>query len=1048
MASTPDTLGHYKVQRVLGQGAMGVVYEGFDARLHRRVAIKTIQKADFGDWSAREFSSRFLREAQAVARLNHPNIVQVYDFGEDEKRAFIVMEFIDGKDLKTHFEQSGRFELRNALRIMCQLLDALDFAHQAGVVHRDIKPANVMLDGQSRTKLTDFGVARFTDEDRAGIDSTQVGTIVGTPAYMSPEQVLGQKIDGRSDIFSAGVLLYEFLTGKKPFEGGAFTLAKMIIEADPPPPSSLERSIAPELDQIITRTMAKNPDHRFATAREAAAAIRSYMTRGSLPAFDDDSTVLGPGAVTSGKHPPFPRPDEPSKPVARIQQGQPQSSEADLEFWRSIRDSDDHEDLELYVRRFPDGIYVGLAKRKMAKLRRIGPGSTEEDSGLRSGKFDEEYWRSIKDSEDPDDWELYLTKFPEGTFAELAKRRLAKLRRGISDTGGLGSAARSRPDPRTPGLKPDPYVTSSEAAWRARRTAEDEARRDVEWRSEEQAHRVAEEATRDALLRQEAEANRPREVEARSKREAEEISRREAEEIARREVAELDARELARQQGETAQQEAEQKTRREAEAKAQREAEERARREAEEAATREETAKREAAALAARELHRQQAEIAKQEAEEMARHEAQANAKREAEEMATREAAALAALEVAHQQAEAARQEAEQRARREAESKAQREAEEKARREAEEAARREAEEKAGREAAALAALALARQKAEAAKREAEEKARREAEAEREAEEAAKRAAEAKARHEGEERVKREEQELAKRQAKESAARELGRRQAEAAKLAAEETARRDAQARANREPARVRRDIDDEDRVPQQQPERATRRPLLVGVVLVALAAGAGGVYFAMQKPAHLTVEQPAPQPRQPTATDKLEQPIGKAAVAPIPKSDSESPANAPAPEKPEIVTVPRLPGQTPEPTARADDRLKRDSDKKRREAEEKSTREAAADKAKRDVEQQQALDARRAQTERANREAEQRQNASELAKREAEEAARDSEKRKVQEELRRVQAELRARTEDLNRQKLEADRQKADTERPKSEAEKPRLRIVVPPAM
>src|SRR5213083_3485470 len=183
------TLGRYNLERTLGKGAMGVVYEGVDPRLGRRVAIKTILKSHLDEDTGKDFAMRFVREAQAVARLNHPNIVQVYDFGEEGDIAYLVMEFIRGDELKSSLATGGQFDRKECVRIMCELLDALDFAHEAGVVHRDIKPANVMLDRQGRTKLTDFGVARVTDSDRTHVERTQAGEIVGTPAYMSPEQV-------------------------------------------------------------------------------------------------------------------------------------------------------------------------------------------------------------------------------------------------------------------------------------------------------------------------------------------------------------------------------------------------------------------------------------------------------------------------------------------------------------------------------------------------------------------------------------------------------------------------------------------------------------------------------------------------------------------------------------------------------------------------------------------------------------------------------------------------------------------------------------------
>src|SRR6266704_2297477 len=278
MAAAPDlkTLGRYNIERTLGKGAMGVVYEGVDPRLGRRVAIKTILISQLDEETAKDFSMRFVREAHAVARLNHPNIVQVYDFGEEGDIAYLVMEFIKGKELKTFFDANERFDLKEAVRIMAELCDALDFAHNAGIVHRDIKPANVMLDAQARTKLTDFGVARLTDSDKTSVERTQAGTMVGTPAYMSPEQCKGQRIDRRTDIFSAGIILYQFLTGQKPFagEGGFFTVQKRIVEEEPPTPSSLNVEVSPEFDRVVAKALAKNPDTRFQTAREFARALQ------------------------------------------------------------------------------------------------------------------------------------------------------------------------------------------------------------------------------------------------------------------------------------------------------------------------------------------------------------------------------------------------------------------------------------------------------------------------------------------------------------------------------------------------------------------------------------------------------------------------------------------------------------------------------------------------------------------------------------------------------------------------------------------------------
>src|SRR5882672_4945322 len=331
----PATLGRYQIERILGKGAMGVVYEALDPKLNRKVAIKTILVSQLDEETAKDFSRRFVREAHAVARLNHPNIVQVYDFGEEGGVAYLVMEFIRGSELKSALASGRVFDRRQCVRIMCELLDAHDYAHEAGVVHRDIKPANVMLDSQGRAKLTDFGVARITDADRTGAERTLAGTVVGTPAYMSPEQIEGQRVDRRSDIFSAGIILYQFLTGQKPFAGeGAWTVARKIIQEDPPMPSSLNVAVPREYDRVVARALAKNPEGRFPTAREFAQALRGAAEGQRAIEEAAAATVV----VPLRKHAEAPRP----------------AGEMELEFWRSIKESEDASDYELYLKQFPE----------------------------------------------------------------------------------------------------------------------------------------------------------------------------------------------------------------------------------------------------------------------------------------------------------------------------------------------------------------------------------------------------------------------------------------------------------------------------------------------------------------------------------------------------------------------------------------------------------------------------------------------------------------------------------------------------------------------
>jgi serine/threonine-protein kinase len=346
----PQTLGRYQIKGVLGKGAMGLVYDGLDPGLNRRVAIKTILVKQLDEETARMYSKRFEREVRAVARLNHRNIVQVYDFGSEGEMAFIVMEYIQGKELKDYFDAGERFDVATAFRLMTELLGALEFAHEAGIIHRDIKPANIMVDAEGRAKLTDFGVARVTDPGGEQGEATQTGAVVGTPAYMSPEQIQGQPIDHRTDIFSAGIIFYQFLTGQKPFEGTQWALAKKIIQDDPAKPSTIVR-VPPEIDRVVARALAKDPDHRFQSAGSFAAALKRILE--GKPPEDPNEQFIAP--------PPPPAPAPAPKP-------QRQGTEAEMEFWREVKDSDDPEEIELYIEQFPQGVYVELARRKIAEL--------------------------------------------------------------------------------------------------------------------------------------------------------------------------------------------------------------------------------------------------------------------------------------------------------------------------------------------------------------------------------------------------------------------------------------------------------------------------------------------------------------------------------------------------------------------------------------------------------------------------------------------------------------------------------------------------------
>ncbi len=290
--------GRYDIVRTLGKGAMGMVYEGRDSVLQRRVAIKTIIVENLDSRSAEEYEARFRTEALAAARLLHPNIVPVFDFGRHDDIAFLVMQFIEGDDLKLHIDRGDRFSPPKAVAMVLDLLSALDHAHENNIVHRDIKPANMLIE-KGRVKLTDFGVARIQDPDAA--NKTQVGAGgIGTPRYMSPEQAQGQRVDARSDLFSAGIVLYELLAGVRPFDGdNPFSIIHQIVSATPPPPTYHNPRLPQAIDVVMSRALAKNRDERFSSAREFAVALKAA----AKSVGGGSATVPGvasPGATSPG----------------------------------------------------------------------------------------------------------------------------------------------------------------------------------------------------------------------------------------------------------------------------------------------------------------------------------------------------------------------------------------------------------------------------------------------------------------------------------------------------------------------------------------------------------------------------------------------------------------------------------------------------------------------------------------------------------------------------------------------------------------------------
>ncbi|RTL16898.1 MAG: serine/threonine protein kinase [Burkholderiales bacterium] len=276
----PAQLGKYRITAVLGEGAMGVVYKGFDPDIQRTVALKTIrQNLDADDDSPGAPASRFRNEAQAAGRLTHPGIVAVYDFGRDQHIAYIAMEYVEGRSLASYLSSKVRFTDTDIPGIMSQLLDALGHAHDNGVWHRDVKPANIIMMANGRLKVADFGIARIESTQL-----TQTHYMVGTPSHMAPEQFLGKPMDRRVDIYGAGVVLYQLLTGRAPFAGTTEALMYKVVNELPPPPSSVEGADRPGwFDAIIARALAKRADERYDTAE----AFKQALIDGAGQAIDD-----------------------------------------------------------------------------------------------------------------------------------------------------------------------------------------------------------------------------------------------------------------------------------------------------------------------------------------------------------------------------------------------------------------------------------------------------------------------------------------------------------------------------------------------------------------------------------------------------------------------------------------------------------------------------------------------------------------------------------------------------------------------------------------
>jgi eukaryotic-like serine/threonine-protein kinase len=286
-------LGRYEVIGELGQGAMGVVYKAKDPLIDRVVAIKTINLNQTME-EREEYEARFYQEARAAGRLSHHNIVTIYDVGKSGDVAYIAMEFLEGRELRDVLNERSTMPIPEVLDIVAQVASGLHYAHEHGIVHRDVKPSNIMIQKDGHVKITDFGIARMA----SAAVRTQTGMVLGSPKYMSPEQVMGKLTDQRSDIFSLGIMLYEMLAGRPPFSGeNVNAIMYQTLNATPPQPSSMNPAVPDMLNFIVAKALAKKVDERYQNAKEFADDLRAC--RDSLP-------QEGPAAPPPVRHPPRP----------------------------------------------------------------------------------------------------------------------------------------------------------------------------------------------------------------------------------------------------------------------------------------------------------------------------------------------------------------------------------------------------------------------------------------------------------------------------------------------------------------------------------------------------------------------------------------------------------------------------------------------------------------------------------------------------------------------------------------------------------------------
>jgi serine/threonine protein kinase len=288
--SKASTFGRYEILTELGRGSMGIVYKAYDPKINRPVAIKTFSLVAADATEEQACRIRFFREAEAAGRLSHPRIVAIFDICEnpDTLSPYIVMEYVAGRSLEEILSTEGTsMPFDTALRLIQEVAEALDYGHLQGVVHRDVKPSNIIIGEDGHPKIADFGIAQLNVSG-----STRSGRVWGTPAYMSPEQFKGESVDGRSDLFSLGVILYRMLTGHRPFQGNsALTLSLKVVNQDPVPPTAFNTGLSPELDCVIARAIAKNRAERYQTGMEMALDLQRLQNRRELERRGDGALL-------------------------------------------------------------------------------------------------------------------------------------------------------------------------------------------------------------------------------------------------------------------------------------------------------------------------------------------------------------------------------------------------------------------------------------------------------------------------------------------------------------------------------------------------------------------------------------------------------------------------------------------------------------------------------------------------------------------------------------------------------------------------------------